>query len=72
MEILTTVTGRVTYQYATIPVAVEKPTIRIECDCKCSWSVIRPGVGIACISRLTRRSGICPHRHEPERGDDDA
>ena len=60
---------RAAYRFAPGPVTIEMPTFEIPSGCTCSWSVVRPGVGKACISRLTRRSGVCPHRHEvPEAG----
>jgi len=34
------------------PVAtIEMPTLAIPCSCSCTWTVVRPGPGMACISR---------------------
>ena len=45
---------------------IEMPTLKIPCACMCSWSVVRPGPGMACVSRLTRRNNCCPYRHEAQ------
>ena len=55
---------RAAYRFLTGTDVIEMPTFEIPSGCMCSWSVVRPGPGMACVSRLTRRSGICPHRHE--------
>ena len=44
---------------------VEMPTFTIPEDCKCSWSVITPGPGLECVSRLRFRSAMCRHKHVP-------
>ena len=44
---------------------VDMPTFDIPVDCMCTWSVIRPGVGRACISRLKYANALCQHRHVP-------
>lgn len=41
------------------------PTQLIPCACKCSWAVVTAGPGLACVSRLKRRSAMCSYRHEP-------
>ena len=41
--------------------AVRKPTVTIECDCMCTWSVIHPGPGLACISELKYANSLCRH-----------
>lgn len=43
---------------------IEQPTHTIPCDCYCSWTVVRPAPGKACISRLSRKNNACPHRHQ--------
>lgn len=45
---------------------VDIPTFAIPADCKCSWSVIKPGPGWSCVSRLSYRSAMCRHRHVPQ------
>jgi hypothetical protein len=40
---------------------IEMPTLQIPVGCLCSWSVVRPGPGMACISRLTYASSLCSH-----------
>ena len=42
---------------------VEIPTVDIQCDCMCSWTVIRAGQGRDCISRLVYPSALCRHKH---------
>jgi hypothetical protein len=46
---------------------VEMPTFSIPPDCACSWTVVRAGVGMACVSRLTHISALCPaqRQHQP-------
>ena len=66
---MTAPTDRAAYQFLTSPNVIEMPTFAKPPDCVCSWSVVRPGVGMACISRLTRRSYACPHRHEVPEAD---
>jgi len=44
---------------------IDRATFSIPADCICSWSVIRAGVGWACISRLTYVNSLCRHRHVP-------
>jgi hypothetical protein len=47
---------------------VEMPTLQIPSGCMCSWSVVSPGPGMACVSRLSYASSLCPHvrrNHEP-------
>ena len=61
---MATVTDRAAYRFLGDPSVIEMPTFTIPSGCTCSWSVVRPGVGMACISRLTRKSGACLHRHE--------
>jgi hypothetical protein len=46
-----------------LPGQVEMPTLAKPFDCCCSWSVIKPGPGLACVSRLTHVSGACPHKY---------
>ncbi len=41
------------------------PTMLIPCACKCSWAVVKQGVGLACMARLKRPSAGCSYRHEP-------
>ena len=60
--------SRAAYRFLPAPHVIEMPTFSKPADCKCSWSVVRPGVGMACISRLSWRSALCDHRHEPEEG----
>jgi len=49
------------------PVAtIEMPTLAIPCSCSCTWTVVRPGPGMACISRLSYRNSLCICRHEPQ------
>lgn len=40
---------------------IEMPTLQIPSGCMCSWSVVRPGPGMACISRLNYASALCSH-----------
>jgi hypothetical protein len=42
------------------------PTFARPVDCKCSWSVVRPGPGWECLSRLSYRSAMCSHKHVPQ------
>jgi hypothetical protein len=35
------------------------PTLKIPSGCLCSWSVVSPGPGMACMSRLTYASALC-------------
>jgi hypothetical protein len=44
--------------------SVEMPTLLIPCACLCSWTVVRPGIGLACISQLKWANNICPVRHQ--------
>ena len=48
------------------PPDIVQPTLSIPCDCSCSWSVIRPGPGMACVSRMKARNRCCPYRHQPQ------
>jgi hypothetical protein len=41
-------------------------TLDLPADCKCSWSVSKPGPGFACLSRLRYASSLCRYRHTPE------
>jgi hypothetical protein len=47
---------------------VEMPTVTIPGDCLCTWRVVRAGPGLACISSLWYRSGLCRHRHQDGAG----
>ena len=42
---------------------IEMPTVQIPADCLCSWSVVRPGPGLDCVSRLAYVNAMCPCRH---------
>jgi hypothetical protein len=43
--------------------AIEMPTLEIDGRCICSWSVVTPGVGLACISRMSYPNRACFVRH---------
>jgi len=47
---------------------IDLPTFGIPADCICTWGVIRPGPGWACISRLRYRNSLCSHKHIPSQG----
>jgi len=51
---------------------VEMPTFGIPQDCQCTWSVVRPGPGWECVSRLTYRSALCPRLREHRAQDREA
>jgi hypothetical protein len=40
---------------------VEMPTLKIPSGCMCTWSVVRPGPGMECISQLRYASSLCSH-----------
>jgi len=42
---------------------IMQPTLSIPCGCVCTWTVVRPGPGMACMSRLKVLNRSCPHRH---------
>jgi hypothetical protein len=44
---------------------VRQPTHTIPADCMCSWSVVRPGPGMECLSDLRYRNTLCRHPHKP-------
>lgn len=44
----------------------DTPTLRLG-GCTCTWVVIQPGPGLACVSRLKYRHAACPVRHETVR-----
>jgi len=46
------------------------PTLAIPGDCVCTWSVIRPGPGLLCLSQLRYVNALCPVRHQAARHDD--
>jgi hypothetical protein len=46
-------------------VEVLAPTLTIPAACLCTWAVVRPGPGLACISRLKAVSRLCGCKHEP-------
>jgi len=48
------------------PPGIVQPTLSIPCDCSCSWTVVRPGPGMACVSRMKARNRCCPYRHQPQ------
>jgi len=53
---------------AGIPVAaIIQPTFTIPHGCTCTWTVVRPGTGFACLSQLRYRSAMCPvqRQHKP-------
>jgi hypothetical protein len=39
------------------------PTLLVPCHL-CTWTVVRPGPGLECVSRLKYRNALCSHRHE--------
>lgn len=49
---------------------VVMPTLLIpeRCHDLCTWSVVRPGPGYACLSRLRYRNLLCPASHDPAGG----
>jgi len=50
------------------PVAtIEMPTFTIPSDYSCSWTVVRAGAGMACVSRLSHVNALCPaqRQHQP-------
>jgi hypothetical protein len=44
-------------------VRIETPTNRIPVSCMCTWTVVRPGAGMACRSVLRYINTLCPYRH---------
>ena len=42
------------------PGIVQMPTHAIPSGCMCTWAVVAPAPGMACISRLTYTSALCP------------
>lgn len=51
-----------------LPVSVvEQPTNLIPVDCMCTWSVVTPGPGLACISRLTYPNALCSRSRDHEK-----
>lgn len=36
------------------------PTFGKPANCKCSWSVCKPGPGMSCLSRLAWMNNLCP------------
>jgi hypothetical protein len=41
--------------------SVRQSTLSIPCDCACTWSVVRPGPGMECVSELKYTSSLCRH-----------
>lgn len=46
------------------PSSVEMPTVEIPVNCMCSWSVVKAGIGRACISRARFFNSLCPRIRE--------
>lgn len=44
--------------------AIEMPTLLVPVGCECSWTVIRPGPGLASVSQLKYRHAGCRQRHD--------
>jgi hypothetical protein len=43
--------------------AITSPTVAIDPRCMCSWTVIRPGPGRACLSAIKYVNALCCVRH---------
>ena len=46
---------------------VDSPTFAIPHGCLCTWSVVRPGVGWNCVSRLRYANALCRHIRDHQR-----
>ena len=49
------------------PSSVEMPTVEIPVNCMCSWSVVKAGIGRACISRARFFNSLCPRIRDTRR-----
>lgn len=49
--------------FGNLGASIEMPTLTIPCNCSCSWSVVQPGPGMACISRRSYPNRACIVRH---------
>lgn len=56
-----------TSQIGTPSARIRMRTVEKPWDCKCTWSVVRPGPGRLCISELTYLNAACLVRHEREK-----